>query len=264
MKDNTMYDRSEVDKAIKPLLTRHLTKKPRTVAIFHIDGLSYGVDDFGRYVEPNPFKGKVIEITDLAIIVKDGPNSFKVCKKSLMSQQPAKGDNVLITPYYRKQFDGQAVGETLLEDTHFMNGEFIPKGRGRLFDEIAYLPGKRVLHEHTKILVNALQRQMLSDGYRTITHLLADLKANRFLVLDPPVGIDYGFCTPRISFDVKSPKCKERIEIIYIHQSQKFEINFGSHKGKVIRDIAFNDLAKVLEEQLDDASIKTMYVQILP
>lgn len=258
-----MYDRNEVHKAIKPLLAKHLTKAPRKVTILHIDGLPLGIGGSGCYIEPNPFRGKVIEITDLAVIIKDAANSFKVCKRSLMSQEPSIGDNVLITPYFRKQLDGQPVGETMLEDTQFINGDFIPKGQGRLFDEIAYLPGQNIVHEHTRILVNVLQQQLLSDGFRTITHLLADIKARSFALFDPTDPLT-GTEGAVINFDVDSPKFKGNVVVRYHYERYQFSVYFNGTFDKTFENIPFNGLAKVLEEQLDDVSLTQIKVEVIP
>lgn len=260
---NTYFFRNMMGPSIRTSIKPHTTIYPPRVTIDFIDGMPIGEDRYGVPVDPSPFEGEVIQVGLQAVIVKDAPNSFKVCQKSLMSAIPALGEQVAITPYYRKQLDGQRVGSSFLKATQFMNGDHYDKGTAIIGDIKAYIPGAKVNNEYVMQLVNALQEHKLSDGQRHISHFLADIKARSFALFDPTDPLT-GTEGAVINFNVNSPKFTGNVVVRYHYERYQFSVYFNGTFDKTFENIPFNGLAKVLEEQLDDVSLTQIKVEVIP
>lgn len=259
-----MLDREKIRAEIKPLLFSHMAKNARGIYIYFIDGIPVGKNAFGSSVDAKPFEGKVIEVTDEVVVVNPKRNTFNIVDKSLMTEIPNVGDKVEIIPYFRKEFNGQRMGEPVKEATQYMDGLFLNENSSILGEGIVRIPGPEVKNQQLKDLIEYLQRNTLSDGHRKITHLMADVGAKNFIVVDPvEEDGEIGEQLPSLKFSVNSTKFAGDVQIVYHYDSDTFSMGFYDSEVNIIENLYFDDLAPTMEEHLDNDLWQQITVKVI-
>lgn len=256
-----MFNREEVYAAVKPELFSHLSKNAKCLYKFFIDGFPLGSSMLGSSVDPKPFTGKVIIVNEQAIIVEQKKNHFFILDKSIVSEVPSVGDKVEVIPYFRKQFNGEPVGELATEDTQYMDGLFLNRNSCILGDGTVRIPGDEVKNPTLRATIVYLQTLKLSDGYRTITDLLVDAGIKTFKVNDPIEPDDYS--APSIEFTVNTQKFKGDVKIEYDYGMDTYTITLAGHDKSPLENVYFDQLATVFEDYIDDGSWKKTQVNVL-
>jgi len=222
-------------------------------------------NSLGFRSDPRPFEGKVIAYTDEAMIVKEGRKLFKVVDKAIASQCPPVGSKVEVIPYARKDFNGVRVDKpeeevrTLPDGTQFRTKTVILGGRTLVLP----LPKPKCLE--LEQMKEQLENLPAPDGFRRITHLLADAGARDFSMVDPsPKNIIA--TPPAIYCSVNTRKFKGDLGIIYDRGRDTYvlELKNGDEVVERIENVYFDDLGERLAELIDDGEWQIAQVNILP
>lgn len=256
---------------------------------------------FGIRCDPQPFQGKVVLMTESFILVqeKGTKNHFIIVNKAYVDNLPELGNQIEVTPYARKHFNGKRIDEpeqetlTLDDGTRYVTTKMILGG------ETTELP-LPIPKEHIQCpelleLIEQLENLPAPDGFRQISHLLVDAGANNFTLNDPK-ATDITHSPPSISFTVENAKFTGKMTIAYDRGADTYVIQatpsaYPSTQSKPITtqtiaetdntlsntsldaiepmeamqitDVYFDDLGLRLAELIDDGSWQVIGVKTL-
>ncbi|VFR27581.1 FIG076676: Hypothetical protein [plant metagenome] len=256
-------DRSLIKSMMPSLVAGHI---PRNVRSY-----KYRVYDdqprpsaLGFAIDPQPFDGKVIAVTDEAIVVKLKPSEFAVLDPRLVANVPDEGAKVHVKPYARLRFDG------LRADTPEERTEISPDGvpftikSYVLGSAPAKLPIPKPQCLELGQLIEQLEELPAPDGFRRITHMLVDAGARDFTWVDPTRSkiID---TPPAISFTVSTAKFEGRVTILFERASDTYAVELHCDGGRVERidEVYFDMLGEVLERLIDDGRWRLIDVNVI-
>jgi len=240
---------------ISRLVTPHLPSNANRFRYSVFAGPPQVSSTFGLTVDPHPFDGKVVVITDEFVFVKTARTQFAVLDRSLVTTVPEIGDKVHVVPYIRRRFDGGRA------DTP----EPAEDGSRRLL--IGHAPAKLPIPEpqcpELDELIQQLETLPAPDGFRRITHMLVDANARDFIWVDPePENIVS--TPPAISCTVSTGKFEGQVTIIYDRGADAYEVEL-SQNGELVKrvdDIYFDMLGDVLEQWIDDGTWRRIQVTV--
>lgn len=255
-----MLNRKLVNQETDPILFAHKTSAANGVYRRSIDDTTVGESIVDDGIKLN---GEVIGVTNHTIVISHKRNYFSIIEKTLAGQMPDIGDFIEIVPYVRNGFNGQPMRKLVKADTQFMDGLFLYMNSCLLGDDQVRIPGDKV---HNPVLLNLicqLQETKLSDGFRKITNLFVDVGANNFRVVDPKDDEELSQGMPSIRFNVPGPKFKGDVEIIVDCATDTYSVNFYGDEVRKCDFVHFDELAKVLEDALDDGLWKQIKVNVI-
>lgn len=216
----------------------------------------------GFRIDPEPFDGKVVAVTDDAFIVKTGRIQFAVVSREMATETPKIGMKVHITPYARRRFDG------LRADTPEEKIEYRPDGSSYitrthiLGSAPTPLPVPTPQCLELKEMIYQLENLPAPDGFRKISHLLVDAGARDFTCVDPtPKNIIK--TPPAITFTVDTSKFQGKVTILYDRGGDLYVIELRRDDALIehVGDLFFDDLGEVLERLIDDGRWRQIQVQ---
>lgn len=256
-------DRSLIQAQLPSLVAGHV---PRNVR-----GFKYRVFDdqpqqstLGFAIDPTPFDGKVVAVTDTAIVIKLKPSEFAVLDPNLVTTTPSEGAKVHVRPYARRRFDGLRADtpeeriERSLDGTEFVVKSYI------LGSAPAKLPIPEPKCPELRDLIQQLEELPAPDRLRRITHLLVDAGAKDFTWVDP-VPSKIIETPPAISFSVATAKFVGRVTVLYDRAGDVYVVELRHGDDLVDRhdEVYFDSLGEVLERLIDDGSWRRIEVDIL-
>jgi hypothetical protein len=247
-----------------PMLVRgHVPSNVRTFNFTVFDGKPK-VSTLGLHIDPKPFEGKVIAITEEAIVVKTGRAAFAVLDRSLVTEVPPEGAKVQVEPYARRRFDGLRA-DTPEEDTAFTtDGTPYKVQRFVLGAAPAKLPIPAPRCPELQQLIEQMECLPAPDGYRRITHLLVDAGARDFTWVDP-LPADIIETPPAIGFAVSTAKFQGRVSVLYERGLDLYAVELH-RDGELIEradEVYFDSLGQTLERLIDDGTWRRIRVQCL-
>ncbi len=217
----------------------------------------------GIRLDPPPFCGRVIAVTQDAIVVKTDRNRFDVIDRSVATLVPDVGDRVEVTPYGRHHFDGSRVGSITDADGTQPDGL---SGLSRLIifgGSITHFPVVAKRSSYLSELIRQLEHLPAPDGFRTLAHLLVDAKATNFTVVDPEDN-DAHAISPALHFSVTTEKFEGDVHLIYDYQKDYYVIELRKSSVIVDRvaDICFDQIGDVLDEKIDDGRWRLIHINV--
>lgn len=216
------------------------------------------------YADPQPFDGKVVAATDLAIIVKTGRNEFAVLDRSLLTEVPGEGAKVHVEPYARRRFDGLRADTPREETWHAADGTAYTVKSLSLGSAPARLPIPAPRCPELQALIQQLEELPAPDGHRRITHMLVDAGARDITWVDP-LPADLIKTPPAISFTVATAKFEGRVTVLYEYGLDLHAVELHRNGELVERvDQIFCDmLGDVLARLIDDGTWRQIRVEVL-
>lgn len=259
-----MLNREKVVSTLKDLLAAHLPHNSRKFYYTVFDGVPSDRNMMGFIPDPEPCEGKVIEILDDSFLIKIERTTFCVVDKSLATCIPSVGETVRITPYARRDFDGERLDApkkeimTLPDGTQF-SSETIMLGR-----EITLLPLAVPKCPELAQLKEQIEMMPAPDGFRKVAHLLVDANAKDFSMVDSkPKNIIK--TPPAIRCHVKTTRFEGELAIIYERGSDTYAIELCPADKQIERidDVYFDELGQRLADLIDDELWLQIKVEVL-
>lgn len=221
---------------------------------------------FGIGTDFKPFEGKVIHISEIAILVKLSRNKFCAVDQSLVTVMPSIGDKIKVTPYARRHFDGKRTDAPIIEKTVMADGSVVEWERtiiGSVKTTLP-LPCEQLKCPELQEMISQIENLHAPDGHRTIAQMLNDAGAKNFDLVDPtPSNIIK--TPPRLRFTVENQKHSGQVDVIYDRGMDYYRIELIKDRTiiKSISDLSFIDLGNALCDAIDDGSWNKIEVEIL-
>ncbi|MGD9729921.1 MAG: GTPase [Nitrospiraceae bacterium] len=256
---NTQAIRSQM----QTLVCGHVPSNARRFKFAIYDG-EPKVSALGFHVDPQPFEGKVIAITDEAIVVKTGRTEFAALDRALVTDLPGIGAKVQVYPYVRRRFDGQRADTPEERTDTGSDGRPYTVKTYVLGSAPAKLPIPQPSCPELRELVNQLEQLHAPDGFRRITHLLVDAGARDFSWVDP-LPDDIFKTPPAVSFAVITAKFQGQVTVLYERGSDLYaiELRRGVELIERIDSVFFDSLGETLERLIDDGTWRQIRVVVL-
>ena len=254
-------NRNSVKDHLSNIVSTHVPKNSKGYKVRFYDA-EPSVGMFGQKLDPKPFDGKVIALTEEAIFVKTGRIEFAVLDSTLASLVPVLGDQIAVTPYSRRDFNGDRLDKPR-EESHVLNGVAYTTKTVILGGETTHLPVPAPTCPYLKDLIDQLENGPAPDRFRSMAHLLVDAAAKDFSVVDPEPS-DVINTPPELSFEVATEKYRGRVAILYQRSLDFFEIQLRPEGSPVQRheNIDFSSLGSELESLIDDGQWRRINIVV--
>lgn len=256
-------DRSLIKSLMPSLVAGHVPRNVRSYKYLVFDDQPQS-STLGFAIDPKPFDGKVVAVTDDAIVVKLKPSEFAVLDPKLVTSVPTEGTKVHVEPYARRRFDGLRADtpEVITEKTS--DGTPYTITRHILGSAPAKLPIPEPQCLELGQLIQQMEEMPAPDGFRRITHMLVDAGAKDFTWVDPaPSNILE--TPPAISFTVSTAKFEGRVTVLYDPASDVYVVELHRDGELVDRhdEVYFDMLGEVLHRLIDDGRWHQIGVSVL-
>ena len=257
-------DHSAIRSQLPALVANHIPSNVRRFK-FRIHDDQPAISTLGFPLDPKPFQGKIIALTDEAVVVKLARAEFAVLDRELVTLVPAIGTAVEVTPYARRRFDGLRVDTPDEETRHTADGMAYTTRTVVLGGNPVKLPVPEPRCPELADLIEQVEKLPAPDGFRRITHLLVDAGACDFDTVDPAPN-DILKTPPAILFTVDSAKFQGRVTVLYDRGADLYAVELRKEGELVARnaDVYFDMLGNVLEDLIDDGQWRRIRVNILP
>jgi len=256
-------NRNLLETQLPDLLKPHVPSNAREFKYRVIDGLPQ-LSMWGIAFDPKPFDGKVVALTDEAIIIKTARIRFAILDRALASTVPAEGSKVFVRPYARRRFDG------LRADTPEERTEIGSDGKPYTFTTQilgaapAKLPVPKPQCFELAQLIEQMENLPAPDGFRKITHLLVDANARDFSLVDPKPA-DIIRTPPAIHFTVSTKKFEGQVSVLYDRGGDVYVVELHQNGELIVRrdEVYFNMLGATLAELIDDGNWRQIVVDVI-
>jgi len=244
-------DRDAAISDLRKLLDSYLPDRPIKYGFRFIDALPEPLL-LGKRLDPLPFTGLVIGVSEKAIFITSGMHQFEIVDRAQVTMTPPIGDYVEVAPYSRRNFDGTFVRILKLGEAMAI-AETLPASKILSYDGNIELPIQAKHSDDLAGLILQLEMLPAPDGFRSIAHLLVDAGASDFELNDPDEHSKYR-SSPSISFSVKTNKYHGRVQITYDRGRDYyiFELYNDGQIVEQITDVCWEDLADILADKVDD------------
>jgi hypothetical protein len=255
-------DRQAIRTQLPGLVKEHLPNNARTFNFRVYDGTPTE-NALGFYVDPKPFEGKVIAVTAVAIVVKTARTEFAVIDASLASQIPDVGAQVCVTPYFRRDFQGNRLDQQKEHQHIAANGELCTTRVIEIGGNKLNLPLHAIRCEFLSDMKGQLETLKAPDGFRTIANMLADARASDFTIVDPVDDEALVATPPEISCAVQSEKFRGRVALVYdaVGDLYRVELRDGANVIYRVDDEDFTSVGATLERLIDDGRWRRIQIQ---
>lgn len=211
-------------------------------------------------MESKPAEGKVVEVSDSAIIVKVGRIDFWLVDRSQVDVIPEVGDTIRISPYARRDFDGRFAYEGKEEKW----GEGFTSVVYQFGGNFTKLPVVKPQCPYLVDLIEQLNELRAPDCFRNIAQLIADANGKDFALVDP-ADEDVGKIAPSISCRVSTAKFSGRVSVALDVGADHYDFKLESDVGEttLIEGIYFDQLGEVFAGRVDDGKWRTIRIELL-
>jgi len=222
------------------------------------------VSALGFQVDPEPFQGVVIAITESAIVIKIARTVFGVVDRQLASEIPRIGTTVRVTPYARHHFDGTRVDAPTEEVRHTADGRTYTVRSVILGGALTRLPVPKPRCAELAALIEQVERLPAPDGFRRIAHLLVDAGARDFTCVDPD-DADIITTSPALRFTVTTLKFTGQVTVLYERGADLYAVELHRNGELVDRvdEVYFDDLGHILEQLIDDGGWRQIRIETI-
>jgi hypothetical protein len=222
------------------------------------------VNALGFRADPTPFEGKVIAHTDEALIVQTARTHFAIVDRQLVTVCVDIGTRIFVSPYCRRDFDGERLDKPIIEDHADADGTMYQIRRIAVGGQHLKLPLPPLRCEYLQHLREHIESLLATDGFRTIANLLVDAKASAFQLIDP-TRANIIKTPPEISCAVHTDKFAGRVAVIYDRAMDCYVVELRDDSHIVCRKetIFVDALAQTIENLIDDGKWRDIKVEVL-
>lgn len=231
---------------------------------YRIYGDKPEVSILGFPIDPQPFQGKVIAVTEEAIVIRVKPTEFAVVDRQLATAVPLEGSKVNVIPYARHHFDGRRA-DSLMEKTEYLaDGTPYIVRSGILGDATSKLPLPEPKCPELADLIEQLEKLTAPDGFRRIAHLLVDAGAHDFSMVDPEPD-DIIRTPPAITFTVATSNFSGQVTLSYDRGADVYVIELHCNGQTVTKfdEVYFDCLGSTLEQLIADGHWRRIQIEVL-
>lgn len=256
-------NRSEIGDQLSKLVANHVPRNARSFKFRIYDGEPM-VSGLGFSVDPKPFDGAVIAVTQEAIVVKTGRIEFAVLDRKLVTEVPDEGALVHVEPYVRRRFDGQRADTPEVRTAYTADGDPYTITSQVLGAAPAKLPIPEPQCPELRELIQQLEQLPAPDGLRRITHLLVDAGAHDITWVDPtPSKIIE--TPPSITCSVSTAKFEGQLTVLYERgpDSYAIELRRAGELLERVDEVYFDVLGDALARRIDDGRWRQIRVSVV-
>lgn len=255
-------NKTDVQKIIQAVASVNLPKNTRQYKWTYLDD-HLGENALGFAVDLQPVEGKIVYVDDHVIVLKQGAKAiFTAANRTILPESAtfAMGDQVRITPYARRRFDGTFLYEAVkTPDGHMML---------TIGESVSFLPvdKKAIKSPYLPDMIELLERGK-TNSFRTIAQVLIDAGATlEPLRINDPDPEDIIQNPPAITFRIQCAKLSGYIMIFYDQFKDYYGINVLDGCGTIvdtIGDIDFTSMADVIQDLVDDETWRVAHVEFI-
>lgn len=248
------------------VVTRHVPINAKSYRGVFYDPNEIPRNCLGMQVDKQPVEGKVVELTDVWILLKQGRKyDFFLMERKWLRSVPGIGDTVRITPYARRGFHGERLdkpSERKLSDGISIKSYTIG-------ENISPLPidKKSLQCSYLCDLIAQVENLKTRDGIRTLAQVMIDAGAIEGLEHNDPADKDVIDSPPSLTFRVSTAKHDGYLSIIYRRGPDLYEISLLDRESRqALRNVDglyFDDLGDTIMDLIDDGSWRFAAVEVL-
>lgn len=261
-KENRM-DHQSIRDQIGSIVSQHIPTNCHRFKFHIFDGVPQE-NSLGFRADPKPFDGQVIATTVDALFIKVSRADFAVVDRSLVTLVPEIGAKVSVTPYWRRDFNGERLDKLKQEMHTDVDGTRYSVTRIMLGGERLLLPLPALQCQYLCDMREQIETLRVSDGFRTLANLLVDSRASDFQIVDPsPTNILKS--PPEISCAVQTNKFVGRFALIYDRPMDLYIIKLRDGPNVVCRkeDIDTFSLPEIIEDLIDDGQWRFIKIELV-
>ncbi len=259
---------------LKSIVGAHLpaTARRYTWKTF-VNEVTYSALGGPRFLSPS--EGKVVDMTEEFVAVKEKGSTFVVIERKLLSQEVAIGDKIGLSFYKLKRFDGlnpdgsedPSVGG--IRSFMLTGGQtrFPATWEGRHVDRMALGPNvtpTEIRNPYLRDMITQLEQIPIPGTPRKLVNILTDANPSN-LTFNDPAEEDSAIDAPAVRVDVASAKFTGRVEVRYDRASDTYTVLLTPVIGDAMTLdwIHFDQLGEALLEGIDDGSWLTAKVTMI-
>ncbi|MBU2764880.1 hypothetical protein HAP94_01400 [Acidithiobacillus ferrivorans] len=256
-------NKTDAQKIIQSVATENLPKNTRRYKWIFLDG-GLGENALGYTVDRQPVEGKIVYTDGEIVVLKHGAKAiFTAVDHSILPESTIFniGDNVRITPYSRRRFDGTFLYEPVKSADGVVTFH--------IGESVSYLPLDRgtITSQYLLDMIDLLERGKTSS-YRTIAQVLIDAGATLepLQVNDDPDPENIIKSPPAITFRIQCAKLSGYLNIFYDRAMDYYGIHVLDSCSTIvdtISDIDFTSMAEVIENLVDDGTWRMAKVETI-
>lgn len=221
----------------------------------------------GIPMDARPFTGRLIDLWEDGTLVARKGRELAFCVvagDALATHDAAVGDEVVIRPYARHRFDGKRCDAPQIEERTSDNGVTYRTSSILLGGHDAQMPVKAEHSAYLGDMLEQVKKLPATDGFRRLEHVLVDAKARNLRVLDP-TDAQIIETPPALECEVDTKKFTGTLAIVYDRgiDYYRVELRSGGTVVKEAGDIAFTELAEVVERMVDDDEWRLARIEVL-
>jgi hypothetical protein len=223
----------------------------------HIDPKS------GLHVDAGPEEGRILEVSDEWILMRNSQTALFVCARDLVQTVPTVGSMVRITPYGRRRFDGKRLDGS---DTTSAIPGFSSIGR-QWRSELPLNPS--VLKSSSlRELVDQIECRRAPDGIRRLSQVLIDAGASTepMSVMDLSANSERASVRPSLQFRVHTEKVDGWLKIECIPTTNEYRLYLVAQDGELLRTlgpVSQDRLTSLIVEWIDDGKWRIAKVEVI-
>src|ERR1700730_17017254 len=198
-RSNCMSRQAEAIAWLRDALSRHIGPWDRCFMLSVYTAEPFIHPSSGLHIDPDPEEGRILEVSDHWILMRNSEKALFVCARDLVQTVPTVGSTVRITPYARRGFDGKRLDGA---DTNSGIPGFAALSR-QWRSELPLDPS--VLRSSSlRELVEHIECRRAPDGIRRLSQVLIDAGAatEPLSVIDLSVNGGHVSVRPSLQFRV--------------------------------------------------------------
>lgn len=220
----------------------------------------------GLVMDAAPFTGKLVDIwEDGSLVLRKGREAtlYVVAGDALPPHTAGLGDEITVTPYARRRFSGERCDAPQVQERQSPGGETYRVSSVILGGHDAGMPVRAERCPYLRDLLEQLQSLPATDGFRRIEHVLVDANASNVRLVDPD-DADLFRTPPAFLCEVRTQKFSGTLAIVYDRgiDYYKVERRCGDTVVDARTEVAFTELAEVIEDFIDDGAWRLARVDV--
>lgn len=256
-------NKADAQKIIQSIASENLSKNTRRYQWTFLNG-GLSENALGYSADNKPVEGKVVHTDGEIVVLKQGAKAiFTAVDHSILPESTTfhVGDQVRVTPYARRRFDGAFLYEPVKSADGFVTFH--------IGESVSYLPLDKsaITCQYLLDMIDLLERGKTSS-YRTIAQVLIDAGATLepLQINDDPDPENIIKNSPAITFRIQCTKLSGYLRVFYDRSMDLYGIHVMDTGGTIvdtISDIDFTSMADVIQDLVDDGSWREAKVEFI-